>query len=51
MKVDSQILNKQIKVLAITVKNNKDGIYYVWGLQDYDADAALIKPVVYVKAQ
>jgi DNA polymerase elongation subunit (family B) len=37
------------KVLAITVKNNKDGIYYVWGLQDYDADAALIKPVVYVK--
>ena len=37
------------KVLAITVKNNKDGIYYVWGLQDYDADASLIKPVVYVK--
>ena len=32
-------------VLAITIKNNIDGIYYVWGLQDYDVDSALIKPV------
>ena len=36
-------------VLAITIKNNIDGIYYVWGLQDYDVDSALIKPVNYVK--
>ena len=38
-------------VLAITIKNNIDGIYYVWGLQDYDTDAALIKPVQYVKCE
>ena len=36
-------------VLAITIKNNIDGIYYVWGLQDYDVDSALIKPINYVK--
>ena len=35
-------------VLAITIKNNIDGIYYVWGLQDYDVDSALIKPVNYI---
>ena len=38
-------------VLAITLKNNLDGIYYVWGLQDYDEDAALIKPVKYIKCE
>ena len=38
-------------VLAITIKNNIDGIYYVWGLQDYDTDKALIKPVEYVKCE
>jgi len=36
-------------VLAITLKNNIDGIYYVFGLQDYDEEAALIKPLKYVK--
>ena len=38
-------------VLAITVKNNIDGVYHVWGLQDYDTDKALIKPVNYVKCE
>ena len=26
------------KVLAITIKNNIDGVYHVWGLQDYDTE-------------
>ena len=39
------------KVLAITIKNNIDGIYHVWGLQDYDTEKALIKPVNYVKCE
>jgi len=38
-------------VLAITIKNNIDGVYHVWGLQDYDTDKALIKPVNYVKCE
>ena len=39
------------KVLAITIKNNIDGIYHVWGLQDYDTEKALIKPVNYIKCE
>ena len=35
------------KILAITLKNNIDGIYWVWGYGDYDVDTALIKPVKY----
>ena len=38
-------------VLAITMKNNIDGVYYVWGLQDYDESTALIKPVKYFKCK
>ena len=38
-------------VLAITLKNNLDNVYYVFGLQDYDAEAALIKPVKYIKCK
>ena len=37
------------KILAITLKNNIDNIYWVWGYGDYDVDAALIKPVRYIK--
>ena len=39
------------EVLAITCKNNIDGVYRVWGLKDYDANKALIKPVKYVKCR
>jgi len=39
------------EVLAITLKNNIDGIYRVWGMKDYDEDAALIKPVKYIKCR
>ena len=39
------------KVLAITIKNNIDGVYHVWGLQDYDTEKALIKPVNYIKCE
>ena len=39
------------EVLAITCKNNIDGVYRVWGLKDYDAEKALIKPVKYVKCR
>lgn len=35
------------KITAITIKNNIDGIFYTWGLKDYDSTKALIKPVVY----
>ena len=38
-------------VLAITLKNNIDGIYYVWGLKDFDEEKSLIKPVQYVKCE
>jgi len=38
-------------VLAITLKNSIDNVYYVWGLQDYDVDTALIKPVKYIKCK
>lgn len=37
------------KILAITLKNNIDNIYWVWAYGDYDVDAALIKPVRYMK--
>ena len=37
------------KILAITMKNNIDGIFYIWGLKDYDVTKALIKPVIYTK--
>ena len=37
------------RVLAITLKNNIDGIYWVWGYGDYNVDDALIKPVRYIK--
>jgi len=39
------------EILAITVKNNIDGVYYVWGYGDYNIDEALIKPVRYVKCK
>ena len=39
------------EVLAITCKNNIDGVYRVWGLKDYNAEDALIKPVKYVKCR
>ena len=37
------------EVLAITIKNNIDGVYRVWAMGDYDTEKALIKPVRYVK--
>lgn len=37
------------EITAITLKNNIDGIYWVWGCKEYDVDAALIKPVRYKK--
>jgi len=37
------------EVLAITIKNNIDGVYRVWGMKDYDVSSALIKPVRYIK--
>ena len=39
------------EILAITVKSNIDGVYHVWGYGDYDVEAALIKPVSYVKCK
>ena len=39
------------RVLAITIKNNIDGVYHVWGYGDYDVDAALIKPVKYYRCR
>jgi len=37
------------EVLAITLKNNIDGVYRVWAMGDYDVEKALIKPVRYIK--
>ena len=37
------------EVLAITIKNNIDGVYRVWAMGDYDTEKALIKPVRYIK--
>ena len=39
------------EILAITLKNNIDGIYWVWGYNDYDEESALIKPVRYIKCR
>ena len=39
------------EVLAITVKSNQSDVFWVWGMQDYDTDAALIKPVRYIKCK
>tara|TARA_B100000902_G_C27309945_1_gene917785 strand:- start:237 stop:2804 length:2568 start_codon:yes stop_codon:yes gene_type:complete len=39
------------KILAITIKNNIDGIYHVWGYGDFNTDAALIKPVKYYRCR
>lgn len=39
------------EILAITVKNNIDGVYYVWGYGDYNKEEALIKPVHYTKCK
>ena len=39
------------EILAITIKSNVDGIYYVWGYGDYDTENALTKPVVYTKCK
>ena len=44
---DPQVADQPI--LAITVKNNIDGEYYVWGYDYYDTEKALIKPVHYIK--
>ena len=38
-------------ITAITLKNNIDGIYWVWGYGNYDVEAALIKPVRYTKCR
>ena len=39
------------RILAITLKNNIDGVYHVWGYQDYDVESALIKPVKYYRCR
>ena len=39
------------EVLAITLKNNIDGVYRVWAMGDYDTEKALIKPVRYIKCE
>jgi DNA polymerase elongation subunit (family B) len=39
------------RILAITLKNNIDNIYWVWGYGDYDVEAALIKPVRYTQCE
>lgn len=38
-------------VISITIKNNIDGIYYIWGLHDYDVSKTIMKdnPVIYEK--
>jgi DNA polymerase elongation subunit (family B) len=39
------------KITAITLKNNIDNIYWVWGYGNYNEEAALIKPVRYIKCE
>ena len=39
------------RILAITMKNNIDGVYHVWGYGDYNVDDALIKPVKYYRCR
>jgi len=43
--------NADHPVISIALKNNADDTYYVWGLDDYDVDKALIKDhrIVYRK--
>ena len=40
-------------VISITIKNNIDNVYYVWGLYDYDSSACVIDgiQIEYVKCQ
>ena len=38
-------------VITITCKNNIDGIYYVWGLYDYDTSKSIMDNVVYKKCE
>ena len=38
-------------VLAITTKSSKDNVYRVWACGDYNKEAALIKPVQYIKCE
>ncbi len=39
------------KILAITLKNNVDNIYHVWGYGDFNVETALIKPVKYYRCR
>ena len=41
------------EVIAITIKNNIDNTYYVWGLQDYNVGSSIMKTnrVVYYKCE
>ena len=41
--------NADQKITAITIKNNIDGVYRVFGYGDYDVEKALIQPVKYYK--
>ena len=36
-------------IISITLKNNIDNVYYVWGLYDYDSSLDKEKNIVYVK--
>ena len=40
-------------VISITIKNNIDDIYYIWGLHDYDVSKSIMKdfPVMYEKCE
>ena len=40
-------------VISITIKNNLDDIYYIWGLHDYDVSKSIMKdfPVMYEKCE
>ena len=40
-------------VISITIKNNIDDIYYIWGLHDYDVSKTIMKdcPVIYEKCE
>jgi len=38
-------------VITITCKNNIDGIYYVWGLYDYDVSKSIMDNVQYKKCE
>ena len=38
-------------VITITCKNNIDGVYYVWGLYDYDVSKSIMDNVQYKKCE